>query len=99
MFWSMSWVMSAGRGGIKSTFSTRRIEHLYRRPTEVDYLLADVRKAKQVLGWAPRIGFHDLVHGGTRGRDPAPLRYGEAAHSARTVSTPPSSSVKTCMVG
>ena len=31
-------------------------------PTEADYLMADARKAQTDLGWAPRIGFHDLVH-------------------------------------
>lgn len=39
-----------------------RTDPRYFRPTEVDYLLADARKAKQSLGWAPRIGFRDLVH-------------------------------------
>ncbi len=33
----------------------------YFRPTEVDYLLADVSKAKKTLGWEPRITFEELV--------------------------------------
>jgi GDPmannose 4,6-dehydratase len=38
-----------------------RISPVYFRPTEVDYLLADCRKANQELGWAARIGFKELV--------------------------------------
>ncbi len=33
----------------------------YFRPTEVDHLSADCRKARERLGWKPRIGFEDLV--------------------------------------
>lgn len=33
----------------------------YLRPTEVDHLEADCRKAEQRLGWRPRIRFQDLV--------------------------------------
>jgi GDPmannose 4,6-dehydratase len=38
-----------------------RIDPRYFRPTEVDYLLADPAKAKRVLGWEPRVRFHELV--------------------------------------
>jgi GDPmannose 4,6-dehydratase len=38
-----------------------RIDARYFRPTEVDYLMADARKAREVLGWEPRIYFRDLV--------------------------------------
>ena len=38
-----------------------RIDPRYFRPTEVDYLQADARQAREVLGWEPRIGFRDLV--------------------------------------
>ena len=31
------------------------------RPSEVDYLLGDPSKAKNVLGWTPRVGFKELV--------------------------------------
>lgn len=33
----------------------------YFRPTEVDILQGDYSKAKQVLGWEPKIKFHELV--------------------------------------
>ncbi|RMH09326.1 MAG: GDP-mannose 4,6-dehydratase [Nitrospirae bacterium] len=38
-----------------------RIDQRYYRPTEVDYLLADARKARNQLGWIPRLGFRELV--------------------------------------
>jgi GDPmannose 4,6-dehydratase len=33
----------------------------YFRPTEVETLLGDARKARQALGWAPKISFQELV--------------------------------------
>ncbi|MDR0869127.1 MAG: GDP-mannose 4,6-dehydratase [Planctomycetota bacterium] len=38
-----------------------KIDPKYFRPTEVDYLLADPRKAREKLGWQPRVKFHELV--------------------------------------
>jgi GDPmannose 4,6-dehydratase len=38
------------------------IDPAYYRPTEVDYLLGDASKAKLVLGWEPKVKFHELVH-------------------------------------
>lgn len=37
------------------------IDDRYRRPSEVDFLLADPRKAERELGWKPRINFCELV--------------------------------------
>ena len=37
------------------------IDPRYFRPTEVDYLKADISKAKKDLGWRPRVCFGDLV--------------------------------------
>jgi len=31
------------------------------RPTEVDFLQGDASKARNKLGWQPRLGFYDLV--------------------------------------
>lgn len=38
-----------------------KIDPKYFRPTEVDVLIADPRKANEKLGWKPKIKFHDLV--------------------------------------
>jgi GDPmannose 4,6-dehydratase len=38
-----------------------RVDPRYFRPTEVDTLQGDATKARTKLGWAPRIGFHELV--------------------------------------
>jgi GDPmannose 4,6-dehydratase len=38
-----------------------KIDPRYYRPTEVDLLIGDASKAKQRLGWAPKIGFRDLA--------------------------------------
>lgn len=37
------------------------VDHGYFRPTEVETLLGDPTKAKKILGWTPKIGFHELV--------------------------------------
>jgi GDPmannose 4,6-dehydratase len=37
------------------------VDPRYFRPTEVDALRGDPSKARQVLGWRPRVGFTDLV--------------------------------------
>ena len=33
----------------------------YERPAEVDLLVGDASKAKKILGWEPKVRFHDLV--------------------------------------
>lgn len=38
-----------------------RIDPAYFRPTEVEVLIADPRKAKKLLGWKPKIRFDELV--------------------------------------
>jgi GDPmannose 4,6-dehydratase len=38
-----------------------KIDPRYLRPAEVDLLLADPSKAKRELGWAPKVGFDELV--------------------------------------
>jgi GDPmannose 4,6-dehydratase len=37
------------------------IDPRYFRPTEVDFLQADITKARTQLGWQPRITFNELV--------------------------------------
>jgi GDPmannose 4,6-dehydratase len=34
----------------------------YLRPAEVDALMADPRKARERLGWQPKVSFADLVN-------------------------------------
>ena len=62
------------------------IDPRYYRPTEVDVLLGDASKARQKLGWRPRVKFRDLVHmmvdadlqaESTRASDPAVARNHE----------------------
>ncbi|MHB1219867.1 MAG: GDP-mannose 4,6-dehydratase [Alphaproteobacteria bacterium] len=38
-----------------------QIDPRYFRPTEVDHLRGDARKARKVLGWKPKMSFKDLV--------------------------------------
>lgn len=38
-----------------------RIDKRYFRPTEVEFLLGDPAKAKEKLGWTPRVTFEELV--------------------------------------
>ena len=37
------------------------VDSRYFRPAEVDYLMGDPSKAKQKLGWEPKVGFRELV--------------------------------------
>lgn len=36
-------------------------DEAYVRPTEVDHLEGDASKARTVLGWEPKVGFHELI--------------------------------------
>jgi GDPmannose 4,6-dehydratase len=50
------------RGVDKNTGKTLvRIDEKYFRPAEVDQLLGDSTKARNVLGWSPKINFNELV--------------------------------------
>jgi GDPmannose 4,6-dehydratase len=37
------------------------IDPRYYRPTEVDHLLGDSRKAREKLGWNPKVRFKELI--------------------------------------
>jgi GDPmannose 4,6-dehydratase len=47
--------------GLKKGQTVIEIDPKYFRPTEVDGLQADIRKAKKLLGWEPKVGFADLA--------------------------------------
>ena len=50
------------KGIDKKTGQTRvEVDPLYYRPTEVDILLGDPKKAKDILGWEPNVKFEELV--------------------------------------
>jgi GDPmannose 4,6-dehydratase len=38
-----------------------KISDRYLRPLEVNALVAETHKARKILGWEPRVGFHELV--------------------------------------
>ena len=63
------------------------IDPRYFRPTEVDSLLGDATKARQKLGWKPRITFQELVKEMVHGdlelaeRDELARRHGYATHT------------------
>jgi GDPmannose 4,6-dehydratase len=38
-----------------------QVDENYFRPAEVDYLLGDPSKAKETIGWEPKVRFEDLV--------------------------------------
>jgi len=38
-----------------------KISERYKRPLEVDSLIADTRKAQETLAWSPKVGFRELV--------------------------------------
>jgi len=48
--------IDAGTGKVRIA-----VEPRYFRPSEVDHLVGDAAKARRVLGWAPRVGFLELV--------------------------------------
>jgi GDPmannose 4,6-dehydratase len=58
---------SAGSAGVAASRAPKvgdtivRVDPRYFRPTEVDSLLGDARKARRKLGWKPKIKFRDLV--------------------------------------
>ena len=58
--WTGAGVEEVGRD--RATGAVRvRVDPRYFRPAEVDLLLADPSKARRELGWAPKVGFAELV--------------------------------------
>ena len=52
-------VSSAGLKGKAEDYV--EIDSTLKRPAEVDLLIGDATKAKNILGWTPKVGFEDLV--------------------------------------
>ena len=51
----------AGEGGGEGGNPIVRVDPHYFRPTEVENLLGDPTKAREKLGWTPKVSFQDLV--------------------------------------
>ncbi|MBP6941395.1 MAG: GDP-mannose 4,6-dehydratase [Syntrophorhabdaceae bacterium] len=54
-------VSSAPASGLRTGSTVIEIDKRYFRPTEVDFLQADITKARTTLGWQPRITFVELA--------------------------------------
>ncbi len=70
-----------------------RSDSRYLRPTEVDRLIADTDRARQTLGWEPRVRFKDLVRlmvdADMRGVGLTPPGAGEAALACLGIAASP----------
>lgn len=53
--------VGGGKGHVKEGQVIVRVDPRYFRPTEVETLLGDPTKAKEKLGWEPKIAFEELV--------------------------------------
>ena len=60
IIWEGSGIDEVGKDA-KSGMAIVKIDPRYFRPTEVDFLLGDPSKAKDKLGWEPKVSFDDLV--------------------------------------
>ncbi len=58
--WEGEGVREQGRDAATGTIRVE-IDPRYFRPTEVDHLVGDATRAREVLGWAPRSTFSELV--------------------------------------
>ncbi|MBD0325708.1 MAG: GDP-mannose 4,6-dehydratase, partial [Pyrinomonadaceae bacterium] len=58
------------------------IDPRYYRPTEVDLLLGDATKAREKLGWEPKVSFKELVRLMVE-HDLELARQEQAAHAAK----------------
>lgn len=54
-------VRSSTSSSLKIGDAVVEIDPHYFRPTEVDFLLADASKAREKLGWKPRVTFNELI--------------------------------------
>ena len=47
--------------GIRDWSDRVEVDPRFLRPAEVDMLVGDASKARDVLGWKPKVGFHELI--------------------------------------
>ena len=61
--WNINWVGNGvnEKGILDNGLTIVEIDEKYYRPAEVDTLLGDYSKAKEVLGWKPNVTFENLV--------------------------------------
>jgi len=60
IIWEGEGDQEVGRDAVSGAVLVK-VDPFYYRPTEVDHLLGDSTKARNQLGWKPRIGFDQLV--------------------------------------
>ena len=61
--WNINWVGEGldEKGVLDNGLTIIEIDEKYYRPAEVDVLLGDSSKAKNILGWEPQVKFNELV--------------------------------------
>jgi len=61
--WNINWVGEGAdeKGVLDNGVTIIEIDEKYYRPAEVNILLGDYSKAKDVLGWEPKVKFEELV--------------------------------------
>jgi GDPmannose 4,6-dehydratase len=60
MAWEGEGVSEIGRN-TENCQALVKVDSRYFRPTEVDFLLGDPTKAKENLGWKPKLSFENLI--------------------------------------
>ncbi|HVT20105.1 MAG TPA: GDP-mannose 4,6-dehydratase [Mycobacteriales bacterium] len=50
-----------GRVGVSDWSKLVEVDQRFVRPAEVDYLCGDAAKARDVLGWSPKVSFRELI--------------------------------------
>lgn len=61
--WNIHWIGegAAEKGILDNGLTVIEIDQRYYRPAEVDILLGDYTKAKEILSWEPEVKFNELV--------------------------------------
>jgi GDPmannose 4,6-dehydratase len=61
--WNINWIGEGinEKGVLDNGITIIEVDQKYYRPAEVDVLLGDYTKAKNILGWKPKVKFNELV--------------------------------------